>query len=1181
MKIAGCSLAVALLLAPAVGATEATSPVLKAVAEANAAKTPPERLRALIAARFALESIRRDTAAQTRDSSKKAVGALAADGITGEALLRRILATRVEMIRTTDAPAEHIWHESEAKAIAQSLAAAFDRSEGFIEIGRALASRNEAARARLFLHAALREAAAISDDRQKLTAAESIARLAVSLGGFMDRDLLAPVRMIGDPAARAGLLNRIARDAPATDMSTELHAAIAAPVEDDGRLGRIRAALDHAVETGAIAAAERAILSLPDVSEQSHELTEMLDGLAKKGAPMRALEIAKSLVDPAERAQQFRNLAVAFSKAGYRSIADGCFELALAAARTAGPALAAPVIRALASTKREDQALAEAEKLPAGPDRSYALAAVARRLADAGRIDEADALLPQLISDRDRSFALGGIWRSRAKGGAVEAAAAALELIADADDRDQVRAAIAVSLAKRRDHAAALETAAAITEIDARLSAILDVGLAASARAIPVARQAFTQAIALIQHAAPLQRGERLLRVIAAQATLGETEAAAAVVPLLTDPEHRSRASSEIAGAFARKKNFAEAYETLHRIAGTSAHDEALATVLLEEAKTSDDLKPIVERLAGITHAKERRAAFRALAEQTAARVSSAPRSGRAAAQPAAAASRTPIAFSSDGIEVSQIVGTSRPKEFKPPKTSVSTHSVRPQVPFPRNGRFGLGLLPDEPQFKRFGNEKLVPRDGRLVIATSLDPARKAQKLASSRYVNVAQGVVTIGEIAREYPELVERTGDVITIRVPINVAHGATLLMLGGDAKELRLSEQDGAFIMNGGRLFVVDTALIGWNLTSNKPAWRQGAKGSATFRPFISSWTGSDTVIAGSRLAALGYQMTKAFGLTITTGPQTGARIDKERQPTATIVDNTIENFDYGFYSYEARDTRVVGNEFRNNLIYGVDPHDRTHRLTVSYNTVYGSAGKHGIIISREVDDSRIIGNLIFANAGSGIMLERQSNGNVVYANTTFDNVQDGITIFETACNLIVRNDVFRNKRAGLKIRNSVDIGIYHNFIRQNAQRGIEAYIANLAASTESQGRDFALDPYTPITTFSAGWNIIARNAAAVSMSGVSGATFVQNSFRFAGRRLLVGDAEKAVASVLLAPGAMIASQCRPKRVEYSCPLKDQGLLSTELLPSFSEQDATNDCTAIPGTVQSIAFSAVKDGG
>ena len=96
-------------------------------------------------------------------------------------------------------------------------------------------------------------------------------------------------------------------------------------------------------------------------------------------------------------------------------------------------------------------------------------------------------------------------------------------------------------------------------------------------------------------------------------------------------------------------------------------------------------------------------------------------------------------------------------------------------------------------------------------------------------------------------------------------------------------------------------------------------------------------------------------------------------------------------------------------------MDPHDRSHQLTIAYNTAYGTHEKHGIIVSREVDRSFIVGNVVFRNRGSGFMLDRDSTANIIYANTAFDNDQDGITLFESSCNLIMANHFDRQQARG----------------------------------------------------------------------------------------------------------------------------------------------------------------------
>src|SRR3989449_2404877 len=57
-----------------------------------------------------------------------------------------------------------------------------------------------------------------------------------------------------------------------------------------------------------------------------------------------------------------------------------------------------------------------------------------------------------------------------------------------------------------------------------------------------------------------------------------------------------------------------------------------------------------------------------------------------------------------------------------------------------------------------------------------------------------------------------------------------------------------------------------------------------------------------------------------------------------------------------------------------------------------------KHGIIVSREVNDSWIFGNESYDNALSGIVIDRSSLHNVVADNRVYRNRADGITIYES---------------------------------------------------------------------------------------------------------------------------------------------------------------------------------------
>jgi poly(beta-D-mannuronate) C5 epimerase len=226
------------------------------------------------------------------------------------------------------------------------------------------------------------------------------------------------------------------------------------------------------------------------------------------------------------------------------------------------------------------------------------------------------------------------------------------------------------------------------------------------------------------------------------------------------------------------------------------------------------------------------------------------------------------------------------------------------------------------------------------------------------------------------------------------------------------------------------------------------------------------------------------------------------------------------YGYYSYEAEQVDVIGNEYRDNIVYGIDPHDRSRHLVIALNTAYGTHKKHGIIVSREVNDSFIIGNISVKNNGSGIMLDRMSLRNLVYANTAVDNEGDGLSFYESGCNIAVANNISGNRRAGIKVRNSADVGLFDNTIRANADSGADIYASDLMKSPEGQSRNFVLDPFEPLATTILAENEFVGNGLGINASGATSIVLDRN--RFSNQRNQVFSGElRELSSFLLQIG------------------------------------------------------------
>ncbi|MDR0634810.1 MAG: mannuronan 5-epimerase AlgG [Azoarcus sp.] len=290
--------------------------------------------------------------------------------------------------------------------------------------------------------------------------------------------------------------------------------------------------------------------------------------------------------------------------------------------------------------------------------------------------------------------------------------------------------------------------------------------------------------------------------------------------------------------------------------------------------------------------------------------------------------------------------------------------------------------------------------------------------------------------------------------RLPIVVAHGATL-HIGEETRELRLSQERGAFLVNDGRLFIVGSRVTAWREADNSPArFRRPAE----FRPFLIFWGGTETYIADSVITSFGYDKSKSYGISISQYPPGQIRAMKREEPSGWIVGAEFIDMWYGFYCYETRGFVIKDSIYRDNIVYGIDPHDRSRGLIIAGNTARGTKKKHGIIVSREVNDSFIFNNISHGNRLSGIVVDRSSTNNLLAGNEVRGNQSDGITIYESANNLLWGNRAIGNARHGIRVRNSENVRLYENFVADNGMYGIYGHMKDLSGS----GRDIALDPF-----------------------------------------------------------------------------------------------------------------------
>ena len=390
------------------------------------------------------------------------------------------------------------------------------------------------------------------------------------------------------------------------------------------------------------------------------------------------------------------------------------------------------------------------------------------------------------------------------------------------------------------------------------------------------------------------------------------------------------------------------------------------------------------------------------------------------------------------------VEGLDLPAPVLPDIARFNEQAVMAKIGSRTAGRVRYQRLVETPELHEFTGQ-----DGRM-------EQWAARQTSNPRVIVVEGGYVTPRDLARALPpEHFEQVSEgVFVLRMPLIVARGATL-HLDEQTREFRMSEERAAFMVNDGRLFITGSALLGWREADKGPAtFRDGSR----FRPFLLSWGGTETYIVRSRVSHLGYDASKSYGVSISQFSPGITKKMNRAHPTGWLLDSEFADNWYAFYCYEADDIVIARNVYRDNIVYGIDPHDRSSRLIIAENEVTGTRKKHGIITSRSVNDSWIFRNRVSGSGLSGIVLDRASVRNVVADNTVFGNKSDGITIYESADNLLWGNHVIGNGRHGIRVRNSTNINLYRNRCISNGLNGIYGHIKDLTGTD----RNMMLDPF-----------------------------------------------------------------------------------------------------------------------
>jgi parallel beta-helix repeat protein len=255
---------------------------------------------------------------------------------------------------------------------------------------------------------------------------------------------------------------------------------------------------------------------------------------------------------------------------------------------------------------------------------------------------------------------------------------------------------------------------------------------------------------------------------------------------------------------------------------------------------------------------------------------------------------------------------------------------------------------------------------------------------------------------------------------VDLAVMPGTSVQIATPTVRWLKLLSNAGRFAAVkalGGNVDVNGACVTSWD-----PATGTVDTEDADGRGYLLARDGAQMNIDNAEIRYLGHGEVESYGLSWRT-KGTGGRISN----------SAVSHNYFGMYSFEVGGLVISGNEFHDNILYGIDPHTRSHNLTIERNVVHDN-GRHGIILAEDCVDSVIRDNIVYRNNHHGIVLYLRSDRNIIEGNDSFANAAQGINVNESDDNVIRGNRVYDNHESGIGITQTSQ----NNLVENNQSRG-----------------------------------------------------------------------------------------------------------------------------------------------
>jgi mannuronan 5-epimerase len=257
-------------------------------------------------------------------------------------------------------------------------------------------------------------------------------------------------------------------------------------------------------------------------------------------------------------------------------------------------------------------------------------------------------------------------------------------------------------------------------------------------------------------------------------------------------------------------------------------------------------------------------------------------------------------------------------------------------------------------------------------------------------------------------PEILEQEeqGGQYILKANLEVADGVNFEMTsnGDGLQYLKVAGENGIIVH--GRILINGVIITSWDV-SNEEVIQQDMNGTIR-RGYVQFAASEGSQIINSEFGYLGD---------IEPGRRGFDLFGEGPSHDMVIRGSKFHDMWFAFYSREAYNITVDGNEYYNNIKYALDPHTITHDMVITNNWLHDNP--IGAICSDRCYDILIEGNLVEDTTDIGIFFSRNMTDSIARNNHVI-NARVGILVSESPNNQIYNNTIEEATSQGIRLLN-----------------------------------------------------------------------------------------------------------------------------------------------------------------